>query len=520
MNIISALFIVNLSRSYRFMASFLLGVLSAFGFAPYSWLILMSIGLMGLYALISHTPSHRTNFWMGYLYGLGMFGVSLYWINNAMFVDLNRFWWLIPIGILAIPSLLSLYIGAFTYCFSTLKPFLSRHFWPLAFSVLWCAFEWLRGHTFTGFPWNLLGYSLSEHLPMIQMASWVGVYGLGLILCFVLSTMSHSLSVHKGHLGLLIPALVVSITYGFGAWRLHEHQTVYHDTMIRLVQPNISQKRRWDFSQNQAIFMEQLELAYQTPSEKPFDLVILPESAFSSIPLFFEQDLLRRKQVGMGLTPGSLMIAGTARFVIHETGEDIYNSIVAVDHTGFIVSSYDKSHLVPFGEYIPLRKQIEALFPIASIRKITAGDRDFSFGPGVQSLHLKKHPFASPLVCYEVIFPGKVTPKSGSRPQWLLNLTNDAWYGNSPGPYQHVQIAQMRAIEEGLPMVRVACTGISGIYDALGRPLKRLPLETKGVIDSLLPKPLDQPPPYSRWKDAMLLGLAFLLGAFSFLSRR
>ncbi|MBN9564983.1 MAG: apolipoprotein N-acyltransferase [Alphaproteobacteria bacterium] len=513
--------LATMQKRHRLIASFILGVFSAFGFAPYSWLIFIGIGLTGLYALVSHTSSHRINFWIGYLHGLGMFGVSLYWINNAMFVDLSRFWWLIPIGVLTIPAILSFYVGASTYLFSKLKPFINMHFWPLLFSLLWCVFEWLRGHMFTGFPWNLLGYTLSEHLPMIQIASIFGVYGLSLILCFALVTISHSFNFYTGRglSSLLIPTLLLSMLYGFGFWRLQEHKTTYHETNIRLVQPNISQKRRWDFSQNNAIFIEQLDLAYKTPSDKPIHLIILPEAAFSSIPLFFEHDPLRRQQVGKGLMPGALMIVGASRFVIHETGEDIYNSIIVIDHKGDIVSTYDKSHLVPFGEYIPLRKPLEAIFPTTTIRKITAGDRDFSFGTGIQSLNLNHYPAASPLVCYEVIFPGKVTPKNSHRSQWLLNLTNDAWYGNSAGPYQHVQIAQMRAVEEGMPMVRVAFTGISAIFDAVGRPIKMLPLETKGVIDSPLPKPLDESTPYSQRKDVTLFGLALFLLALSLLSK-
>ena len=487
---------------------FLGGALASFGFAPYHFFPLTLLGLAALYGVLLRSASP---FKAGYCFGFGFFCLTLYWVNYAMWVDIQRFWWVIPLGLSAIPGVLGLFTGVVAWVFNRLKPSLKPWTHPLLFALVWTGIEWVCGHYFfTGFPWCLVGYCWSGVLPICQLAALTGVYGLSFFMVYM--------SAHVGAFALkksfpeapwysaLPGALVVAgLLLGWGSVRLAMHQTAFHTQVVRLVQPNIEQKRKWNFEATAEVFQEQLQLSDTHQSSVPIEAVILPESAISWAPKFLEQDESRRAAMAQHLQKPSHMIVGTSRFTPTPEGGQVFNSLLALDEEGAVKATFDKFHLLPFGEYLPLRKFLERIFP-GTLRKFTGGERDFTPGPGPQTFALRGLPSFSPLVCYEVVFPHQVIDPSHQRPEWLLNITNDGWFYDSIGPHQHFYIARMRSIEEGLALARVANTGISAMIDPCGRILESLPLGTAGVIDVALPRALPGIPFYALWGDWILLG--------------
>jgi apolipoprotein N-acyltransferase len=277
---------------------------------------------------------------------------------------------------------------------------------------------------------------------------------------------------------------------------------------LRLVQPNIPQALKWKRELRQGHVLKQLEMSKQPAGHGPPPThVIWAETA---VPYFLTETPGLAEILGAVAPPGGLLITGAPRTTAGgEMPKRFWNSLHAIDSDGRIRGTYDKHHLVPFGEYVPFR----GILPLG---KLTAGRQDFSPGPGVETLEWAGLPPVSPLICYEIIFPGRVA--AVPRPQWILNLTNDAWFGFSTGPYQHFAASRLRAVEEGLPVVRVANTGISGVVDAHGRVIKQLSLGQTGIIDSPLPVALTSGTPFSRFPGGITsviliiaLGVGFLL---------
>ncbi len=504
-------------QKHAFITSFCAGVVSTLGFAPYGLYFCTLLGVGGLYRLLRQT-THP--FKTGYCFGLGFFGFSLYWVNNALMVDLSRFWWIIPIGLTAIPATLGLFSGLTGWVFSHLTSRWSGPWTkPLAFSFIWISVEWLCGHYFfTGFPWCLVGYTWTDLLPICQLASLTGIYGLSLFTCLLAGYLSEFFIQREGkffpHCSLIIvPLVLFGLIFGWGYYRLKCHPTHYHPNVsLRLVQPNIEQSRKWNFDATHEVFQEHLNLSETRAIDKPIHLVILPESAISWSPKFLEQDNDRRTYMGSYLQQGTWMIAGTPRFEPSLAGGDVYNGLLAIGSNGDIEARFNKFHLLPFGEYLPFRDLFEAVAP-GLFHKFTAGERDFTPGPGPVTLTLGSLPPFSPLICYEAIFPQQVVHPNKPRPEWLLNITNDGWFGTSVGPHQHLSIARMRAIEEGLPMARVANTGVSAMIDPCGRILERLEIETRGILDVQLPLSLKKKTFYANYGDSILL-FGFILFSF------
>ena len=229
------------------------------------------------------------------------------------------------------------------------------------------------------------------------------------------------------------------------------------------------------------------------------------------------RDAFRRQKMAAVIPAEGFLLTGSIRTSDRGVKPfQLWNSFHALSANGTIEKTHDKFHLVPFGEYLPLG---DFLRKYLGLKKITAGRTDFSAGPGPQTIKVPTLPSFSPLICYEVIFADGVVA-AGSRPKWLLNITNDAWFGTSSGPYQHFAMARLRAVEQGLPLIRAANTGISGVVDPFGRVIKQLSLNTQGVIDSPLPKPTRKPTAYSRFGDWPILGLAILLLISSILGEK
>jgi len=305
------------------------------------------------------------------------------------------------------------------------------------------------------------------------------------------------LSRARGLIGLGIALTLIATVWGLGSLRLQAHPTVLlDDVVVRLVQPAIAQEDKWQSTLFGSHFATQIALTLTQPAGEEPDLVIWPEAA---VPYSLLRDPATLAQLAAAAPSEGFLLTGAVRADPDENGAlRPWNSLLAVGRDG-LVDFYDKHHLVPFGEYVPLRGMLP-------IDKITPGATDFAAGPGPGVMTLGNLPSFGPLVCYEVIFSDEIIGDDG-RPQWLLNITNDGWYGRSSGPYQHFQAARLRAVEQGLPMVRVANTGISGVIDGAGRVLASLPLEHRGVLDAALPAALVAPTPYSRWGNWTFLGI-------------
>ena len=479
----------------------LFGALATLAQPPLGVMPVLLLAVPGLLWLLDGAESRRAAFGIGWWWGFGFFVFGLYWVSFALLVDIAAFWWLMPVAVCGMPAVLSLWSGLVSLAIWSLEfKGLAR---VVAFALAWTAAEWLRGHLFTGFPWLLIGYGWVPWTPMLQAAAFIGIYGLSLLTLVVagLPTLPRRVGMALGA-GLAVFGVIAAS----GAVRLANSDTgTVEGVRLRLVQANVGQSMKWDPREREGNFQRHLALSLSPTLLKP-TVVIWPETA---VTFFLSQDERHRYALAGAVPPGGLILTGAPRATLAEDKTvRFWNSMLAIDPTGALVGGYDKAHLVPFGEYMPLRAWLPSW-----VGTIASRGSDFSAGPGPRTLSLPGLPPVSPLICYEAIFPGAVTDPA-DRPAWLLNLTNDAWYGISAGPHQHFAITQARAVEEGLPLVRVANTGISGVVDAYGRVTARLGLGEGGFIDAALPRALPAPPPYGRWGDALLLALMAVCGVF------
>ncbi len=509
--------IVAVSGWRRFALAAGLGVLATAALPPVHLVVLLVPAFVGLVWLIDASPRPRAAFAAGWWFGFGHFTAGLYWIAFALLTKPERFGWMVPFAVFG----LSAFLALFPACAALLTRAVGGGGAGriLVFGAAWTALEWVRGWAFTGFPWNLTGTAWVFSDGMIQLAAVTGVYGLSL-LSVAAAAMPAVLTdggAWAGRKAVPVAAafIVLGVVWGGGLVRLAgAGDAVVPDVRLRLVQPNIDQKLKWRPELRQQHVLGQVRMstaaAGATQGNAAPTHVIWAETAAA---LFLGSDPASLGVIGGAAPPSGLIITGTIRRT--PPGEKpfrIWNSLQAVDDRARVVGTYDKFHLVPFGEYVPFRG-------LLNIAKVTEGQVDFSRGPGVRTLRLPGLPPVSPLICYEVIFPGRVADRQ-DRPGWLLNITNDAWYGRSSGPYQHFAAARMRAVEEGLPLVRVAGTGISAVVDAYGRTVARLGLGRAGVIDSALPAPLAGATPYGRLGDRIVLLILIAVAGAGYVLQR
>jgi apolipoprotein N-acyltransferase len=391
----------------------------------------------------------------------------------------------------------------------------------LALALAWSAAEYLRGHVLSGFPWNLVGYAWAGVMPdtlglpgsleVLQLASVTGIYGVSLVTVAAAALPARLGDFGRGRwAGVAAALLLVAVPALGGAWRLaHGARETVPGVTLRLVQPSIPQTFKNDPQAEVQNFQRLLALSAAQGADK-ITAIIWPEAA---APPLLERYPNLRQAITAVVPSGGLLITGAERAepIQGWPPQHVWNSIVALDDRGDIVGTYDKAHLVPFGEYVPLR----GFLPMD---KIAPSIGDFSRGPGPRTLSLPGLPAVSPLVCYEAIFPGAVIDPQ-HRPHWLLNVTNDAWYGRTPGPLQHLASARTRAVEEGLPLMRAANNGISGAIDPYGRVLARLDLNAVGVLDEPLPRDLPATV-YAQFGDSIYLALSLLfLASIGLLTR-
>lgn len=483
--IIGSLRLLNLKK--LFLLAFIAGGLSGLGFAPLFLFPLTFLGFTTFYFVLCIYPFPRSRvvFWYGWFFGLGLFAAGLYWIALSMHVDWVRFGWIFPFALFGIPAGLAVCTGFVAYLTDLLEEKSILKF--LAFGAFWCVLEWIRGQIFPAFPWLLLSDIWLCSLQISQSLSVIGSYGLGLVTIYLLTL--PALGRKDYVLGGL---LCLSLFWVAGQYRLQHNPTQYEsDLALYLVQPNIPQEQKWDPALIQRNLQKLYGMSKNQLTEQVF--IIWPESA---VPFPVENDSRLAHELASLLKTQDYLAFGNLRLTHEGNTKKLYNSLMAINSKGHIVGMYDKSRLVAFGEYMPLRTIIPNW-----ITKMTYGALDYSPGSGPRTVYLPHVPGFSPLICYEIIFPGQVTPRHNFDTSWILTVTNDGWFLNSSGPYQHFQMAKARAIEEGMPVVRVANTGISGVIDPYGRILKSLAYGKEGVIIQALPKPIPGRTLYGAWRD-------------------
>lgn len=491
-----------LSGWRRRLCLIVLGALAALALPPVGFVPILIIALPGLLWLLDTAPTRKAAFGTGWWWGLGWFCAGLYWIANALLIQPEKFGWMIPFATVGLSGMMAIFIAI-----ATLAAWMVPVRGPARVMVLsgtWTVMEWVRSWAFTGFPWNPLGSVWDAVLPVLQGGSVIGVFGLSLftILVFGLPSVLAEHASRRAKIAAVTAALALLMGMGLaGSWRLQAHPTqLVEGVRLRLVQAAIAQGHQWRDDLRESQLLTHIQLS-KGPGWDRVTHVIWPETA---APFVLDMDNPHRALAASAVPPGGLLLTGAPRVTAQGVEPfQIWNSLMALDGAGQIHGIYDKAHLVPFGEYVPLRH----ILPIA---KVTAGATDFSAGPGPRTLALPGLPPVGPFICYESIFPGAVVGRGEGRPDWLLTITNDGWFGRSAGPYQHVAAGRMRAVEEGLALVRSANSGISAVFDPLGREMDHLGLGQMGVLDVSLPKP--QPPTvFAHYGNAVPLALALLI---------
>jgi len=521
----------------RLLLAFLAGAASALAMPPYDLFPVLLITLPVLVWLIDGTvgPQRRSRIGaaiaVGWAFGFGYFLAGLWWVGAAFLVEADVFGWMLPIAIVLLPGGLAL--------FPALAAGLARLFWRngpqriFILALFLSLSELARGVVLTGFPWNAFGYALTGSPVLMQSASLFGINGLTVLTLFIFASPAALSGGGSRRARVCVPALglvLFAAIAGYGVLRLSQAQSVADTGLtLRIVQPAIPQAEKWQPENRNRIFADYLTLSDTSSSPETagiggVDMLIWPESA---LPFLFDFEPGALPAIAALLPPETTLITGMQRLERDppdpqsgdpqsgdsQAGEGvarIYNSVMLIDHQGTILDIYDKAWLVPFGEFLPFQSLLESV----GLRQLTNVIGGFSAGPGPKSLSTETiAPFA-PLVCYEAIFTGAFVDME-TRPDWILNVTNDAWFGDSPGPWQHLRQARLRAVEEGLPLVRAANNGISAVVDPYGRIVSRLGLDVRGVIDSTLPGNL----PTTRFRKSgglMLSGLLLVLAVGGF----
>ena len=483
--------------------AFAAGALSALALAPvhffpilfvtmpvFVWLLDGSVATVGSRWLTKFWPAFRT----GWLFGFGYFLAGLWWLGKAFLVDADGFLWLLPFAVLGLPAVLGLFWGL--AC--ALARLAWREGWSrlVALAAALTLMEYLRSVIWTGFPWNLFGYAFMPVPMMMQTSALIGTFGVTFLAFFV--ALSPGIFAPgdgrnprrmRAILASAFVLLVAHISYGALILSSASDHNVPR-MMLRLVQPNIDQREKWQDGAAPKIFQTYLDLSKsntgpQTASAAAFTHIIWPESAF---PFILAEQSAALAAIDDLLPDTTTLITGGMRREIPVDGsktEHVFNSALVLNGAGEITAARDKTRLVPFGEFLPFQTTLESL----GFRQLTDQRGGFAAGSRRETVESQKWPAFLPLICYEIVYPGDMAA-AGARPQWLVNLTNDAWFGFTSGPYQHAHQARVRGVEEGLPIVRVANNGISFVSDPYGRVRKSLPLGAQAVLDSRLPQAL------------------------------
>ena len=475
----------------RALVAFVVGTFAVLGQAPYDffaacfvsfpvlvWLLDGAVADRQVGFLLRLMPAFVTGWWFGF----GYFLAGLWWVGGALLVEAESFAWALPFAVVGIPLVL-----AFFYGFAAA---IARLFWSdgigriAAVAFAFGLIEWLRTFLFTGFPWNPLGFAAMPMPLFMQSVTMIGVTGMNVLAVFVFAMPALLSDRRNLKLGFSLATLLVVAHATYGYFRLASPAApANREINVRIVQPNIDLSEKWDGRVRDRIFASMLQLSAAAPrtSAKKPDLIVWPET---SVPFLFTERPDALVAIGDMLTEGQMLMAGTVRAKGESgAGEEVryYNSVVSISDKGEIVDAVDKVHLVPFGEYIPFAGLMRRI----GLTQLVAGPMNFSAGSSRRPLDLPGAFKAAAFICYEIIFPRLVAVDAASI-EIIVNITDDAWFGDTPGPYQHFRQSQFRAVENGLPVLRAANAGISGIIDPSGRVVDALAMNVRGTIDVLL----------------------------------
>jgi apolipoprotein N-acyltransferase len=483
--------------------SALAGALVAAGQAPWSMWYLALPALSAVTWLVMHAVDRSGKVWTGWAAGAGYFTAALFWIVEPFLVEADQYGWMAPFALILMAAGMALFWALAGLISASAG---GRAGSALGFAVGLTASELLRSYVLTGFPWALTGH-IWIGTPVAQSAAWIGPIGLSALTCLV-AVAPHMMSGNRGRLlcSAFAAAGVVAL-WQAGSVRLAavtpDREAPVH---IRLIQPNAAQSLKWD-AEMWRVFLNRQMVQTALPADPPLDLIVWPETA---VPFLLEDagGFLREMSVASGGVP---IATGIQRA---EAGR-YFNSLVVIGGTGDPIALYDKWHLVPFGEYVPLG-DLAAKFGIAAFA--AQNGAGYSAGPGARLIDLGKLGRILPLICYEAVFPQDLRA-AGGRADWILQITNDGWFGTIAGPYQHLAQARLRAIEQGLPLLRAANTGITAVIDARGEVRQSLALNIEGVIDTALPPSLPATL-YSQTGDIPALAILSVVLAALFLRRR
>jgi apolipoprotein N-acyltransferase len=458
----------------RLALAFALGAAAALGQAPWGLWPVTLAALAGLLWLIGQETRPWPAFLVGLAAGTGQFAFALSWIVEPFLIDIATHGWMAPFAVV----FLSVGLGLFWGLAAALA--VRARIAALGFVVAFATLELLRGVILTGFPWAMLGHVLIG-TPADQVAALLGPSGLSLLIL-----LAAALPVAWRGRGAAGSGLLLVLAFGFGLWRLAQPLPDPREGVVRLVQPNAEQSLKWD----QALADEHLDRLLDLTAEGgPADLTLWPETA---VPFMLEYAPVVAELV-TNASGGRPVVVGIQR---EEAGR-FYNSLRVLEGEGGETARYDKAHLVPFGEYMPMGDLAYDWFGLTAFAA-QAGNY-YSAGPGPQVMDLGRFGKVLPLICYEAIFPRFVN-SAPDRADWMLQATNDAWFGVLTGPFQHFDQARLRAVEQGLPLLRVANTGVTAVIDARGRVVAELPFGTMGALDARIPGALP-PTLYARWGD-------------------
>ena len=498
----------------------LAGLAAALAQPPFGILVgLLGYGLLfRLLDRLGERARWRSAFALGWLAGLAYFLVSIEWLTHPFQVDAEAQAWMAPFAVGFVAIFLATFWGAAAVIYRALAGRAPQR--VFLFAAAFALVEWLRGHLLTGFPWDLPGETWRAGSAPSQMASLVGAYGLTWITLTISAAPFTVLEGQRGRVVAIAAIAALAGLYVFGELRLARGvATDPHARVIRIVQADVKQESKYDARMFAGIVNRYVALTVRPASRRP-DIVIWPEGA---IPAAMEDYLApgawTSKAIAGALTPGQTLILGGYRFGTSALGAPVtFNSLAVVRRSGEglqVIGLYDKFRLVPFGEFMPF----DSIATRWGIKQFVHVGDGFTPGPRPRPLDVSGLPTMQPLICYESLFPGLTregAEMAGQRAAWIVNISNDAWFGAGVGPRQHLNIASYRAIEEGLPMARATPTGISAIIDSYGRPVggERLAMGAYGVIDGLLPPAL-KPTLYDKLGDAafFLMLIASLAGA-------
>jgi apolipoprotein N-acyltransferase len=479
------------------------GAVYALGFAPLGVFPAMLFGLAVFVLLLDGASTQprpiRRATWIGWGFGFGQFAVGMHWIFYPFLVDPLEHAWQIPFVLILFPGGLAL--------FSALAANVAMRFWRFSrifiFAASYAAAEWLRGHVLSGLPWNLPAYGWGASLAILQSAAFLGAYGLSLLTVLFGASLAELFGRRpRWTLPVAMTALFAALWLG-GVIRLEMQPTAFTTVRLRLVQPNVPQNEKYVRALIHRNWRTLMDLSSRPGGVQP-DVVVWPEAA---PPVLLQRSPDALADIAALTGTHRVLITGNQRLLDSADGtRRFYNSLYVFGPGGRPVATYDKFHLVPFGEYLPL----ESVLASIGITKLVGFPGSFSAGDGPHTVEVPGAPSAGPLICYEILFPGAVV--GATRPGWLINVTDDSWFGPWAGPRQHLLAARVRAIEEGLPLARAANTGISAVVDGKGRIVARRGLGETGVVEALLPK-AEAPTPYATTGDLLFFVLLILIAA-------